>query len=75
MAKPQYTFLEPDKDYGFATLKGKALVAAQSVGLIPAASAGDGYNIAPFLRFWDAFSPALQEVFEDFKQSGQMFNQ
>ena len=59
--------LEHGKEYGFSTLKGKALNAANEAGLIPAASSGDGYNIAPFLKFWELFSPALEDAFHDSK--------
>ena len=41
-----------------ATLKGAAIEA----GLIPKSSSGDGWNIAPFLRFWDNFAPLLNEA-------------
>ena len=34
-----------------ATLKGAAMVEAIEAGLIPKSSSGDGWNIAPFLRF------------------------
>ena len=67
--------LEHEKEYGFSTLKGKALNAANEAGLIPAASSGDGYNIAPFLKFWELFSPMLEDAFHDFQQQGQALRQ
>lgn len=45
-----------------ATLKGAAMVEAIEPGLIPKSSSGDGWNIAPFLRFWDNFAPLLNEA-------------
>lgn len=45
---------------GAATLKGKALICAIDAGLVPEASDGEGYNIAPFLRFWEMFEPLLK---------------
>ena len=71
----KFTRLEHGKEYGFSTLKGKALNAANEAGLIPAASSGDGYNIAPFLKFWELFSPALEDAFHDFQQQGQALRQ
>lgn len=45
-----------------ATLKGAAMVEAIEAGLVPKSSGGDGWNIAPFLRFWDNFAPLLNEA-------------
>ena len=45
-----------------ATLKGAAMVEAIEAGLVPNSSGGDGWNIAPFLRFWDNFAPLLNEA-------------
>lgn len=45
-----------------ATLKGAAMVEAIEAGLVPKTSIGDGWNIAPFLRFWDNFAPLLNEA-------------
>lgn len=45
-----------------ATLKGAAMIEAIEAGLVPKSSSGDGWNIAPFLRFWDNFAPLLNEA-------------
>lgn len=45
-----------------ATLKGAANGGSNRGGLIPKSSSGDGWNIAPFLRFWDNFAPLLNEA-------------
>lgn len=45
-----------------ATLKGAAMVEAIEAGLVPKSSGGDGWNIAPFLRFWENFAPLLNEA-------------
>lgn len=45
------------------TLKGAALAAAIEAGLVPRLPSGDGYNIAPFLKFWELFLPKLTEAF------------
>lgn len=47
-----------------STLKAQALVAAIEAGLAPKAKTAEGYNIAPFLRFWDSFSAPLQKALE-----------
>ena len=48
-----------------ATLKGAAMVEAIEAGLIPKASSGDGWNIAPFLCFCDNFAPLLNETVQN----------
>lgn len=53
-----------DRIFANSTLKSKALVAAIETGLVPKAKTADGYDIAPFLRFWDAFSGPLKEAME-----------
>ncbi len=45
-----------------ATLKGQALLIAIDAGMVPEAKTADGYNIAPFLRFWDGFSSLLEQA-------------
>ena len=67
----QYTRLEYGSKYAFNSLKGKALAAASEAGMIPPASSGDGFNIAPFLKFWDLFAPELEYAFEAFHQQRQ----
>lgn len=52
---------------GAATLKGKALICAIDAGLIPEASEGEGYNIAPFLRFWEMLEPLLKTAADEEK--------
>ncbi len=47
------------------TLKGRALVMAVDAGLIQEAKTADGYNIVPFLRFWEAFSPLLDQTLKE----------
>ena len=42
-----------------AHLKGKALILAVDAGLVQ--PQGEGYNITPFLKFWDRFEPLLKE--------------
>lgn len=54
-----------------ATLKGKAMVAAIDAGMVPVASGAEGHNIAPFLRFWDAFSPALEQTIREAEKRGE----
>ena len=46
------------------TLKGRALLMAIDAGLVPEAQTADGYNIAPFMRFWNAFSPLLEQALD-----------
>ena len=48
-----------------ASLKGVALIMAIDAGLVPKAKRADGWNIAPFLRFWDGFSPLLEKLSGD----------
>ena len=48
-----------------ATLKGKALICAIDAGLILEASEGEGYNIAPFLRFWEMLEPLLKTAADE----------
>lgn len=50
--------------FATTTLKGKALIAAIEAGLVPKAESGEGYNIAGFLRFWEAFSGPLKEALD-----------
>ena len=38
-----------------ATLKGQAMLAAIDAGMVPRAKTADGYNIKPFLVFWEKF--------------------
>ena len=45
-----------------AMLKGAAMVEAIEAWLVPKSSIGDGWNIAPFLRFWDNFASLLNEA-------------
>ena len=71
----KYTRLEYGREYAFNSLKGKALAAASDAGMIPADSSGTGCNIAPFLKFWDLFAPALNDAFEDFQQQRQTLEQ
>ncbi len=48
-----------------ATLKGQALLIAIDAGMVPEAKTADGYNIAPFLRFWDGFSSLLEQALNE----------
>lgn len=57
-----------------ATLKGKALICAIDAGLVPEASDGEGYNIAPFLRFWEMFEPLLKTAAYETDNSRKMLN-
>lgn len=66
-----FTPVTPGAVFAAATLKGKALTAATDAGMIPETPAADGYNIAPFLRFWDAFSPALNQALQEAEKRGQ----
>ena len=74
-ANMRVTPLKSGEKYAFDSLKGKALIAAEEAGMIPAAKSGDGYNVAPFLKFWELFTPALNDAFQNFQQQGQMFRQ
>lgn len=56
------------------TLKGEALVLAIDSGLVKESRFGKT-DISAFLRFWDAFEPELKNAFEEFKNTGEMFNQ
>lgn len=57
------TWVKPQKQPELAAaLKGGAMVKAIEAGLVPKSSSGDGWNIAPFLRFWDNFAPLLNEA-------------
>ena len=47
------------------TLKGEALICAVAAGLVPATEDGRGYNIGPFLKFWEAFSMMLPKELEE----------
>lgn len=58
-----------------ASLKGSALLAAIDSGLIPEDKKSRDYNIAPFLRFWDAFLPILQKEFENPDNFGKVLNE
>ena len=55
------------------TLKGIALVMAAESGLIPERE--DGYNIAPFLRFWELFEPELHKALNPGKNFSKVFHQ
>ena len=57
-----------------ATLKGKALICAIDAGLVPEASEGEDYNIAPFLRFWEMFEPLLKTAAYETDNSRKMLN-
>nr|DAI01977.1 MAG TPA: hypothetical protein [Caudoviricetes sp.] len=46
------------------TLKGAAALAAIDAGLVPKSSDGEGWDIAPFLRFWGKFEPTLIKTLE-----------
>lgn len=41
------------------SLKGSALICAVEAGLIQETADGNGYNIGPFLKFWNDFSSML----------------
>lgn len=49
----------------YKKLKGQALVMAIDAGLVRKAQTADGYDIAPFLRFWDLFSPLIDEMLDE----------
>lgn len=66
-----FTPVKPGAVFAAGTLKGKALTAAADAGMIPQTPAADGYNIAPFLKFWDAFSPALKQALREAEERGQ----
>lgn len=57
------------------TLKGLAMLAAIDSGLVPEDPSVDGYNIAPFLRFWELFSPSLEKTLEDAKNVPEVLHQ
>lgn len=41
------------------SLKGEALLCAVDAGLVQESANGSGYNIGPFLKFWEEFSLLL----------------
>lgn len=47
------------------SLKGEALLCAIEAGLVQATTDGGGYDVGPFLKFWDAFSLLLPKCVED----------
>lgn len=47
------------------SLKGKALICAIDSGLVQETGNGSGYNIGPFLKFWDEFSLLLPKEIEE----------
>lgn len=47
------------------TLKGVAITAAIEAGLVQRLPSGDGYNIAPFLKFWDLFAKKAENAFQN----------
>ncbi len=50
------------------------MLAAIEAGLILETETGDGYNIAPFLRFWEMFSPALEKALKKSNNVGEVLN-
>jgi len=48
-----------DGDRMGISLKGEAMLCAIEAGLVQETADGTGYDIGPFLRFWDAFSMML----------------
>ena len=66
-----FTPVTPGAVFVTGTLKGKALAAAAAAGMIPETPAADGYDIAPFLKFWDAFLPALHQALREAEKRGQ----
>ena len=56
------------------TLKGDALICAVEAGLVQEAKTADGYNIAPFLRFWEAFSPLLDQALKEPQNIPKVFH-
>lgn len=78
--RKKYTRLPlADGDEMRISLKGDALLCAVEAGLIPETADGGGYNIGPFLRFWDAFSLLLpkevKEQPEDIQKVIQMIEE
>lgn len=50
------------------TLKGAAVLAAIDTGLVSESSDGEGWDIAPFLRFWEKFEPLLVKTLDKRKK-------
>lgn len=65
-----------DGDVVGISLKGEALLCAVEAGLVQETADGNGYNIGPFLKFWEAFSLMLpnesKEQPEDIQKIIQM---
>lgn len=64
-----------ENENAVVTLKGQAMLAAIDAGMVPKAKTADGYNIKPFLNFWDRFLPALQEQFCKYDDVVRMVNE
>jgi hypothetical protein len=66
MFRKKYTRL-PMTDGGAAkiSLKGEALLCAVEAGLVQETADGNGYSIAPFLKFWDEFSLMLPKEIKE----------
>ena len=57
-----------------ATLKGQAMLAAIDAGMVPKAKTADGYNIKPFLDFWDRFLPMLEKAAKETHDFSEMLH-
>lgn len=55
----------PHEPYAKTTLKEKAILCAVDVGVIQDVGDGTGYNVEPFLKFWDKFSLLLCEEIKE----------
>lgn len=62
-----------DQTYSFTTLKGKALIAAVDAGLVKHEK--KGYNVAPFMKFWESFSPDVEKLLEEHYDHWQSLQQ
>lgn len=61
--------VKPGDELAFTTLKGMALLAAIDAGMIRKEK--KGYNVAPFLKFWEIFQPEMKNAVEDTYQVWQ----
>lgn len=67
---PKYVKYPAGTEMAAKTLKGKAVTAAIEAGLIP--KTDRGYPLGCFLRFWEKFSPAIDQSFEDYYEVRKM---
>lgn len=64
--KKKFTYVHmPELYEAKINLKGTALLAAIETGLIQETADGTGYDIGPFLRFWNEFSLSLPQEMKE----------